>query len=70
MNPASCFVVVTSRASFELVQKCATAGVPLLGAVSRPTALAVRMAERANVALVGLLRGESGNVYAHGERIT
>ena len=69
-DPASGFVVVTSRASFELVQKCATAGVPLLGAVSRPTALAVRMAERANVALVGLLRGESGNVYAHGERIT
>ena len=69
-DPGAGFVVVTSRASYELVQKCATAGVPLLAAVSRPTALAIRMAERANVTLVGLLRGESGNVYAHGERIT
>jgi FdhD protein len=68
-DPAGGFVVVTSRASVELVQKCATAGVPMLAAVSRPTALAIRMAERANVTLVGLLRGESGNVYAHGERI-
>jgi FdhD protein len=68
-DPAEGFVVVTSRASVELVQKCATAGVPLLAAVSRPTALAIRMAERANVTLVGLLRGEGGNVYAHGERV-
>lgn len=64
------FLLVTSRASYELVQKCAIAGVPLLAAVSRPTALAIRMAERANVTLVGLVRGESGNVYARGERIT
>lgn len=69
-DPGEGFVIVTSRASYELVQKCAIAGVPLLAAVSRPTALAIRMAERANVTLVGLVRGESGNVYAHGERIT
>ena len=64
------FVIVTSRASFELVQKAATAGIPLLAAVSRPTGLAIRLAESANIALVGLLRGQTANVYAHAERLT
>lgn len=68
-DPALGFVVVTSRASFELVQKCALARVPLLAAVSRPTALAIRTAERTKVALVGMVRGESGNVYAGAERV-
>lgn len=63
------FVVVTSRASFELVQKVATVGIPLIAAVSRPTGLAVRLAEGAGIALVGLLRGTSANVYTHPERI-
>jgi formate dehydrogenase accessory protein FdhD len=69
IDPASGFIVVTSRASFELVQKTAVAGVPILAAVSRPTGLAVRLAERAGLTLAGLLRGESVNVYAHPERI-
>jgi FdhD protein len=64
------FLVVTSRASYELVQKAAAANVTLLAAVSRPTALAVQMAEQAGMTLVGLLRGRSANVYAHPERIT
>lgn len=68
-DPSSGFMVVTSRASYELVQKCATAGIPLLAAVSRPTGLAVRMAEMAGLTLVALLRGESANVYAGAERI-
>jgi formate dehydrogenase accessory protein FdhD len=63
------FLVVTSRASYELVQKAAAAGVPLLAAVSRPTGLAVRMAQGAGMTLVALLRGESANVYAGAERI-
>ena len=63
------FVIVTSRASFELVQKAAVAGVPILAAVSRPTGLAVRLAEAAGIALVGLLRGRTANVYAHPERL-
>jgi FdhD protein len=63
------FLVVTSRASYELVQKAAAAGVPLLAAVSRPTGLAVRMAQDAGMTLVALLRGESANVYAGAERI-
>jgi FdhD protein len=69
-NPADGFLVVTSRASYELVQKAAVANVPLLAAVSRPTALAVQLAEEAGITLVGLLRGRSANVYSHGARIT
>lgn len=64
------FLVVTSRASYELVQKASVANVPLLAAVSRPTALAVQLADQAGMTLVGLLRGRSANVYTHGERIT
>jgi FdhD protein len=63
------FVVVTSRASYELVQKAAVANIPLLAAVSRPTALAVRLAADAGITLVGLLRGESANVYTHPGRL-
>lgn len=69
IDPAAGFVVMTSRASVELVQKASMCGVSLLAAVSRPTALAVRMAERAGMTLVGLLRGESANVYTHASRV-
>jgi len=63
------FVLMTSRASYELVQRAATAGIPLLAAVSRPTGLAIRMAEAAGLTLVALVRGSTANVYAHEERI-
>lgn len=66
---AAGFFVVTSRASYELVQKVAVAGAPLLAAVSRPTGLAIRFAEDAGITLVGLLRGASANVYTHPGRI-
>jgi FdhD protein len=68
-DPSSGFVVVTSRASYEMVQKAATSGVELLAAISRPTGLAVRFAEAAGLTLVGLLRGTSANVYTGHERI-
>lgn len=64
------FFVVTSRASYELVQKVAVAGAPLLAAVSRPTGLAIRFAEEAGLTLVGVLRGSSANVYTHAGRIS
>ena len=63
------FAVVTSRASFELVQKAAVCGVPILAAVSRPTGLAVRLADAAGMSLVALVRGQSANVYTHPSRI-
>jgi FdhD protein len=69
-TPASAgFIVVTSRASYEMVQKAAVCGVELVAAISRPTGLAIRFADAAGVTLVGLLRGESANVYTHPERI-
>jgi FdhD protein len=69
-TPASSgFIVVTSRASYEMVQKAAICGVELVAAISRPTGLAIRFADAAGVTLVGLLRGESANVYTHPERI-
>jgi FdhD protein len=61
---------VSGRASFELVQKAAVAGVPILAAVSAPSDLAVQAADRLGVTLVGFLRGDGFNVYAHPERIT
>jgi FdhD protein len=64
------FVVVTSRASYEMVQKSAVFGVELLAAVSRPTGLAIRFAEQTGLTLVGLLRGQSAVAYTHPGRIT
>jgi formate dehydrogenase accessory protein FdhD len=69
-NPADGFIVVTSRASYEMIQKAAVCGVELVAAISRPTGLAIRFAEAAEMTLVGLLRGRSANVYCHPERIT
>jgi FdhD protein len=66
---SSGFLVVTSRASYEMVQKAASAGVELLAAVSRPTGLAIRFAEASGMTLVGLLRGTTANVYCGPERI-
>ena len=61
------FVLVTSRASYELVQKCAAVGIVALAAISRPTGLAIRMADAAGIGLAGLVRGRSANLYAHPE---
>jgi FdhD protein len=63
------FALITSRASVEMVQKSATAGIALLVAVSAPTALAVRTAKSCGQTLVGLARGASFNVYTFSERI-
>jgi FdhD protein len=62
-------VLVSGRASFELLQKCVAAGVPFLCAVSAPSSLAVEMARRFRVTLVGFLRGERFNVYSAPDRI-
>lgn len=61
--------LVSGRASFELVQKAAVAGIPILCAVSAPSTLAVDAARRLGLTLVGFLRGRRFNIYTHPERI-
>lgn len=62
-------LLVSGRVSFEIVQKAAMAGIPVTCAVSAPTDLAVEAAERLGMTLVGFLRGDRFNVYAHPERL-
>jgi len=62
-------VLVTSRASYEMVSKCAFAGIGVLAAVSAPTALAVRMAERSALTLIGFVRQGACAIYSCPDRI-
>jgi FdhD protein len=64
------FIIVTSRASYEMVQKTAFLGIGLLVAISAPTALAIRLAEQAGVTLVGFARDQNHVIYTHPQRIT
>jgi FdhD protein len=62
-------VLITSRVSIDMVQKCAALGAPVLVAVSAPTAAAVDMADRAGITLVAGARPDGFDVYTHAERI-
>ncbi len=62
-------LVLSGRAGYELVQKAIMLGVPIVASVSAPSSLAIELAERFNVALVGFVREGRANIYAHGWRI-
>jgi FdhD protein len=62
-------VMVSGRSSYEILQKCMVAGVPIVCAVSAPSSLAVDLAERFGMTLVGFLRGDRFNIYSGPERI-
>ena len=62
-------LLVSGRMSFEIALKALAACIPIVAAVSAPSSLAVEMCAAGGVTLVGFLRGETMNVYTHGERI-
>ncbi len=64
------FLILTSRASYEMVQKAATVGIGLVAAISAPTALAIHLAESCGVTLIGFAREASHVVYTHAQRIS
>jgi FdhD protein len=64
-----CVLLVSGRASFELVSKAVLAGFPILAAVSAPSSLAADLAEENGLTLIGFLRGNSMNVYTESQRV-
>lgn len=68
-DPAAGFLVVTSRASYEMAMKAASVGIALMAAVSAPTALAISLADRANLTLIGFARADGHAVYTHPHRL-
>ena len=62
-------LAVSGRAGYELIQKAVAAGIPALVAVGAPSSLAVQVARRFDLTLVGFLRGERFNVYSGSERL-
>lgn len=63
------FLITSSRASYEMVQKAAKLNICLLVAISAPTALAVRLADKLGITLIGFARNKKYNIYTHKERI-
>jgi len=69
IDAGSGFVAVTSRASYEMVHKTAVAGIPMLAAVSAPTAQAIRQAQASGLTLIGFAREERQTIYANPSRL-
>ena len=69
LDPGAGFIVVTSRCSFEMVEKTARFGCPMIVAISAPTELAIRRADEAGVTLVALARTDGHTVFTHAQRL-
>lgn len=69
VDPALGAILISSRASFEMVQKAASRGTTLLAAVSAPTALACRVAHNSNITLLGFFREANFSIYSHPQRV-
>jgi FdhD protein len=69
VSPEDGLLLLSSRVSVELVQKAATLGVPVIVAVSAPTALAIRVAEEAGITLIGVARRDGFEIFTHATRI-
>lgn len=69
IDPGTGFLVITSRASYEIVHKAATAGIGIVVAISAPTDLAIRIADEAGITLAAFARGDALNLYTHPGRI-
>jgi FdhD protein len=67
---AECGLLLSGRIGFELVQKAAVAGIPLIVAVGAPSSLAIETAREFGITVVGFLRGDRANVYTNPERVT
>jgi FdhD protein len=70
LNASDGFCAITSRASFEMVQKASRVGFPMLAAISAPTALAARLAQESGITLCAFARGERYTCFAHPYRIS
>jgi FdhD protein len=68
-DPGAGFLVVTSRASYEMVMKAATVGIGALAAISAPTALAIALAQETRVVLIGFARRDGWSVYTFPQRV-
>src|SRR5205085_1371492 len=62
-------LLVSGRSSFEIVQKALYAGIPIVASVSAPSSLAIDLAEEMGITLIGFVRGDGCNVYAHPGRL-
>jgi len=69
LDPAAHVLVLSGRLGYELVQKAIMLGVPIVAAVSAPSSLAIELAERFNLAIIGFVRGQRANIYSHAWRV-
>lgn len=64
-----CILLLSGRAGFEMIQKAAMCGIPIIAAIGAPTSLAIETAEECNITLIGFLKDSGYNIYTHPTRI-